>query len=61
MVFLSPSRQELLGWLNNLLQLNITKIEQCGTGYGFKKAFLPSLPSQLKAYALVLDMVELVK
>lgn len=28
-------RQELLAWLNNLLQLNITKIEQCGTGYGF--------------------------
>lgn len=26
-------RQELLAWINNLLQLNITKIEQCGTGY----------------------------
>lgn len=26
-------RQELLAWLNNLLQLNMTKIEQCGTGY----------------------------
>ncbi len=26
-------RQELLAWLNNLLQLNITKVEQCGTGY----------------------------
>lgn len=25
-------RQELLGWLNNLLQLNVTKVEQCGTG-----------------------------
>jgi hypothetical protein len=32
------SRQELLAWLNNLLQLNVTKVEQCGTGY----AFLPS-------------------
>jgi hypothetical protein len=26
------SRQELVAWLNNLLQLNITKVEQCGTG-----------------------------
>ena len=26
-------RQELLAWMNNLLQLNITKVEQCGTGY----------------------------
>lgn len=25
-------RQELLGWMNNLLQLNVTKVEQCGTG-----------------------------
>lgn len=29
---MGESRQELLAWLNNLLQLNITKIEQCGTG-----------------------------
>ena len=28
-------RQELLAWLNGLLQLNLTKIEQCGTGYYF--------------------------
>lgn len=27
------ARQELLAWLNNLLQLNVTKVEQCGTGY----------------------------
>ena len=26
------TRQELLAWLNNLLQLNVTKVEQCGTG-----------------------------
>lgn len=25
-------RQELVQWLNSLLQLNITKVEQCGTG-----------------------------
>ena len=28
-----PTRQELLAWMNNLLQLNITRVEQCGTGY----------------------------
>lgn len=28
----SPPRQDLLGWLNSLLQLNMTKVEQCGTG-----------------------------
>lgn len=26
------SRNDLLNWLNELLQLNIAKIEQCGTG-----------------------------
>jgi hypothetical protein len=30
---MGESRQELLAWLNNLLQLNVTKVEQCGTGY----------------------------
>lgn len=30
---MGESRQELLAWLNNLLQLNLTKVEQCGTGY----------------------------
>lgn len=30
---LSLIRQELVAWLNNLLQLNLTKVEQCGTGY----------------------------
>jgi hypothetical protein len=28
----SARRQELVQWLNSLLQLNITKVEQCGTG-----------------------------
>lgn len=31
----SPCRQELLAWLNSLLALNITKVEQCGTGAAF--------------------------
>ncbi|KAK3302586.1 calponin domain-containing protein [Chaetomium strumarium] len=29
---MGESRQELIQWLNSLLQLNITKVEQCGTG-----------------------------
>ncbi|KAJ2969554.1 hypothetical protein NUW58_g9961 [Xylaria curta] len=29
---MGESRQELVAWLNSLLQLNITKVEQCGTG-----------------------------
>lgn len=28
----TESRQDLLNWMNDLLQLNITKIEQVGTG-----------------------------
>lgn len=28
----SSRSQELVQWLNSLLQLNITKVEQCGTG-----------------------------
>ncbi|KAH8108536.1 EB1 domain-containing protein [Phellopilus nigrolimitatus] len=29
---MGESRTELLAWLNDLLQLNYTKVEQCGTG-----------------------------
>ncbi|CAE6447637.1 unnamed protein product [Rhizoctonia solani] len=29
------SRTELLGWLNELLQLNYTKVEQCGSGAAY--------------------------
>lgn len=29
------SRSELLAWLNNLLQLNIQRIEECGTGAAY--------------------------
>ncbi|KAE8145635.1 calponin homology domain-containing protein [Aspergillus avenaceus] len=36
---MGESRQELLGWLNNLLQLNLTKIEQCGTGAALCQVF----------------------
>jgi len=36
---MGESRQELLSWLNNLLQLNITRIEQCGTGAALCQVF----------------------
>lgn len=29
---MSESRTELIAWLNDLLQVNYTKVEQCGTG-----------------------------
>lgn len=32
-------RQELLNWLNQLLQLNVTKVEQCGTGAALCQVF----------------------
>ncbi|KAL4916310.1 calponin homology domain-containing protein [Aspergillus aurantiobrunneus] len=36
---MSESRQELLAWLNDLLKLNMTKIEQCGTGAALCQIF----------------------
>ncbi|KAI9740687.1 MAG: hypothetical protein M1818_004651 [Claussenomyces sp. TS43310] len=36
---MGESRQELVTWLNNLLQLNITKVEQCGTGAALCQVF----------------------
>jgi RP/EB family microtubule-associated protein len=30
-----PSFTELLAWLNELLQLSYTKVEQCGTGAAY--------------------------
>ena len=32
---MGESRTELLGWLNDLLQLSYTKVEQCGTGAAY--------------------------
>ncbi|KAL7270969.1 microtubule integrity protein mal3 [Rhizina undulata] len=32
-------RQELLNWLNNLLSLNLTRVEQCGTGAAICQVF----------------------
>ncbi|KAL8276242.1 hypothetical protein RQP46_011359 [Phenoliferia psychrophenolica] len=32
---MGESRTELLGWLNELLALNYTKVEQCGTGAAY--------------------------
>jgi len=36
---MSESRQELVSWLNQLLQLNVTRVEQCGTGAAFCQIF----------------------
>ncbi|RPB23867.1 microtubule-associated protein RP/EB family member 1 [Terfezia boudieri ATCC MYA-4762] len=36
---MGESRQELLNWLNNLLQLNITRVEQLGTGAALTQVF----------------------
>lgn len=35
MAGISESRSELLSWLNDLLKLNYTKVEQCGTGAAY--------------------------
>ncbi|PKI83841.1 hypothetical protein MVES_001885 [Malassezia vespertilionis] len=32
---MSASRTELIGWINDLLDLNYTKVEQCGTGAAY--------------------------
>ncbi|GAB7353083.1 hypothetical protein MBLNU459_g3628t1 [Dothideomycetes sp. NU459] len=32
---MGESRQELLAWMNSLLALNFTKVEQCGTGAAY--------------------------
>lgn len=32
---MGESRTELLAWLNDLLQVNYTKVEQCGTGAAY--------------------------
>ncbi|KAK8219525.1 calponin homology domain-containing protein [Phyllosticta paracitricarpa] len=36
---MGESRQELLAWVNNLLQLNLTKVEQCGSGAPYCQIF----------------------
>ncbi|RFU27658.1 hypothetical protein B7463_g8689, partial [Scytalidium lignicola] len=36
---MGESRQELVAWLNSLLQLNVTKVEQCGTGAAYCQIF----------------------
>ena len=51
---LMGNRQELLGWPNNLLQLNVTKVEQCGTGYECSSPEIPVLMPTV--HVLVLGM-----
>lgn len=42
---MGESRTELLAWVNDLLQLNYTKVEQTGTGTGL---FLFTSPQKKK-------------
>lgn len=50
---MSESRSELLAWLNELLQINYNKVEQCGTGGAYcqildsiyRKSFPTALPA----------------
>lgn len=32
---MTASRTDLLAWLNDLLQINYTKVEQCGSGAAY--------------------------
>lgn len=32
---MTASRTELIGWVNELLQINYTKVEQCGSGAAY--------------------------
>ncbi|KLU93214.1 microtubule-associated protein RP/EB family member 1, partial [Magnaporthiopsis poae ATCC 64411] len=58
---MGESRQELVQWLNSLLQLNITKVEQCGTGQFAApvKLSLTSSPPSRAALCQVFDSIYL--
>jgi RP/EB family microtubule-associated protein len=56
LITLTSPRQELLAWLNNLLQLNFTKIEQCGTGCVGPKARCKANGSSA-AYCQIFDSI----
>ena len=55
---MSESRQELVAWVNELLDLNYTKIEQMGTGNGLMTDSFDSskrgLPSRAREYTRLL-------
>lgn len=48
---MGESRTELIAWLNDLLQINYTKVEQCGTGGAYcqvmDSVFGQQLPPQI--------------
>lgn len=49
---MGESRTELLAWINDLLQLNYTKIEQCGTG-GVYCQIVDSIYGELRSFVEV--------
>ena len=60
---MSESRSELLAWLNELLQINYTKVEQCGTGGAYcqilDSIYRKSFPKTLPAWPLGLLLMSL--
>lgn len=44
---MGESRTELIAWLNDLLSLNYTKVEQCGTGGAYCQ-IMDSIYGELK-------------
>ena len=52
---MGESRTELIQWLNRLLQINYTKVEQCGTGGAYcqimDSIFGQSYPSSVQRAA----------
>ena len=55
---MSESRTELIAWINELLQLNYTKVEQCGTGAAYCQ-IMDSVYGGLQTVADVEDVLTL--
>lgn len=54
---MGESRTELIQWVNDLLQIHYTKIEQCGTGGAYCQILdsvfgMPTSPDLLKNHIL---------
>lgn len=56
---MGESRTELLAWLNDLLQVNYTKVEQAGTGKEQKEKSKEIVINKVKgaAYCQIMDSI----
>lgn len=54
---MAASRTELLAWLNELLQINYTKVEQCGTGGAYCQVMDSIYGKQLHRNAIASDLM----